>query len=253
VTRALALQFTPGTSLGHLGSYLTGSGIACHAVLMSEPHAPVVLDDYDMLIALGGAYDPNESDRYPFLAEARQIIRQAVERDVPFLGICLGGQLLAHGLGAAVTRMPEPEIGLVEITVASSHRDDPLLRSLGPHLKVVEFHHDTFVVPQSGALLASSSLCPTQIVRCASRAYALQFHPEVSSEGFARSVERSYANYVAPEKAPNGPAIAREVENNYAAIRAHGDALFANFVRLALPRTPWSQDVPVPIHERTIV
>ena len=235
--RALALQFTPGNSLGHLGSYLTRSGIACQAMLMSEPHAPVVLRDYDLLIALGGAYDPNESDRYPFLAEARQIIRQAVEQDMPFLGICLGGQLLAHELGAAVTRMSEPEIGLVEITVASSHRDDPLLRGLGPHLKVVEFHHDTFVVPQSGALLASSSRCPTQIVRCANRAYALQFHPEVSSEGFARSVERSYAHYVEPEKVRNGPTIAREVEHNYAAIRTDGDTLFANFVRLALPCT----------------
>jgi len=235
-TRALALQFTPGDSLGRLGLFLTAHGIACDAVLMSAPHATVGLDDYDLLIALGGAYDPNESERYPFLAEAEGIIREAVDRDTPFLGICLGGQLLAYGLGAAVTRMPEPEIGLVEISLTSRGRDDPLLHGLGPQFKTVEFHHDTFAVPASGALLASSALCATQIVRCASRAYALQFHPEVSAEGFARSVDRSYVNYVGPERARHGPAIAREVADKDAAIRAQGDALFANFVRLASPR-----------------
>jgi len=235
--RALSLHFTPGDSLGRLGLFLAARGIACDATLMSAPRATVSLDDYAMLIALGGAYDPNESERYPFLAEAEGIIREAVDRDTPFLGICLGGQLLAHSLGAVVTRMPEPEIGLVEISLTSRGRDDPLLHGLGSQLKTVEFHHDTFAVPSCGVLLASSALCATQIVRCASRAYALQFHPEVSAERFAHSVDRSYVNYVGPERARHGPAIAQEVADNDAAIHAQGDILFANFVRLATPHT----------------
>lgn len=231
--RALTLQFAPGDAPRRLGACLAAHGVACDVVLMSKPHAAVRLGDYDMLIALGGAFDPNESERYPFLADAEQIIREAVDRDTPFLGICLGGQLLAHALGAKVTRMPEPEIGLVEISLTARGQEDPLLHGLGPQLKTVEFHHDTFALPASGVLLASSALCATQIVRCASRAYALQFHPEVSSDGFARSVDRSYVNYVGPERARHGPTIAREVADNDAAIRADGDAIFANFARLA--------------------
>src|SRR5947209_820841 len=142
--RALIVQFEPGDPPDHLGTHLTAHGVAWDAVLMPAPHPPLSLDGYDMLVALGGAMGANDVAEFPFLIEADRLLRAAVEGDVPCLGLCLGGQLLARALGAPVTRNREPEVGLIEVTLAPAAHDDPLLSGLGPTLQTLQFHEDTF-------------------------------------------------------------------------------------------------------------
>jgi len=231
--RALILQFETSDPPDHLGRRFTARGMAWDVALMSAPHDVLSLDRYDMLVGLGGTMSVNEGDAYPYLGEAMGLIRAAVDRDIPYLGICLGGQLLAGALGAVVTRNPAKEVGLVPVTLAPGAGDDPLLRGLDPVLETAQFHEDTFAIPPGGVCLASSALCAAQIARCAPRAYALQFHPEVSWRTFADWIARGYAAFVGPDKAGDGPALADAVRVRDAAIRAHADALFDNFVDLA--------------------
>jgi GMP synthase-like glutamine amidotransferase len=185
-----------------------------------------------MLIALGGSMGVNDAAELSFLGEAMSVIRQAVERDVPYLGICLGGQLLAGALGARVRRTPVPEIGVIEVTLQEQSQD-PLLRGLGPVLETVQFHEDTFDVPPGGTLLASSAQCPTQVVRCAARAYALQFHPEISVETFAGWIEAGYAQATGDFDPNSREAVVTRVRSRHEAVCRQSEALFDNFIALA--------------------
>lgn len=233
--RALILQFEDDDPPGHLGARLSAHGVEWNVAALDAPHAPLSLDGYDMLVALGGAMNANQADRYPFLREAEALIRTAVRSGLPYLGICLGGQMLARAMGAAVTRAPVQEVGLIEVTLHAAAGTDPLLHGLGPILETTQFHEDTFAIPDGGVLLGSSANCRTQIVRCAERAYALQFHPEASWEAFAGWIESGYLSFVGPERAANGVALVNEVRGHDATIRAHAQTLFDNFVRLAAP------------------
>jgi GMP synthase (glutamine-hydrolysing) len=229
--RALILQFEDFNPPSHLGTYLSRQGIAWDVVHMNAPHERIALHSYDVLVALGGAMCANEVETYPFLVEAMDAMRAAVRRDVPYLGICLGGQLLAKALGAEVRRNDALEVGRIEVALSSQAASDPLLRGLSSVVQTVQFHEDTFAVPAGGALLGSSPGCATQIVRCAPRAYALQFHPEASAEDFALWVDHAYQE--APGAGTRGAALVDDVKRHDALIRAHAGALFSNFIALS--------------------
>lgn len=233
--RALILQFEPDDAPDHLGRRFDVHGVAWDVARMNQPHAALSLEGYDMLVSLGGAMGVNEADRYPFLYEAMDLIRAVVARDMPYLGICLGSQLLAAALGARVRRNPETEVGLIRVTLLPAAADDPLLRGLGPVLETAQFHEDTFDLPSGAVRLASSTLCANQIARCAPRAYGVQFHPEASVEAFESWIDAAYSGFVEPAKAGLGPALAAEVRAHDATIRTHAATLFDNFVRLASP------------------
>ena len=238
--RALFLQYEDDDAPGYLGRRFDDRGVAWDVIHMNQPHEQVSLDGYDILVSLGGTMSVNEADRFPFLYEAMDLIREAMRRDLAYLGICLGSQLLAGALGARVRRNPEKEVGLVRVTLAPAAAGDPLVHGLGPVLETAQFHEDTFDLPDGAVRLGSSELCLNQIARCGRRAYGVQFHPEASWQDFAGWVEGGYRDFVAPEKAHLGPAVAAEVRAHDATVRAHAEALFDNFIRLAAA-TPQAQ------------
>lgn len=231
--RALIVQFESDDAPEHLGRRLSAHHVDWEAAKLYLRHEPLSLDGYDMLFALGGAMGAHDALEYPFLTEAAALLRAAVARRLPCLGICLGGQMLATALGAPVTRQREKEVGVSLVTLTPDGHDDPLLHDLGPDLETVQFHEDTFGVPEGGAVLATSALCATQIVRCAARAYAVQFHPEVSWHTFAGWIEQGYAAFAGSAHAGDGARLVEQVRSRDAIIRAHADALLDNFLRLA--------------------
>ncbi|HEX2025155.1 MAG TPA: type 1 glutamine amidotransferase [Actinomycetota bacterium] len=126
---------------------------------------------YDLIVPLGSEYAAYEEDR-PFVQRSRRLLDRAVERDVPVLGVCFGGQLLARVLGGDAFRAPASEIGWV--TVRS--RDQELVAE-GPWF---QWHFDSFSVPASATLVAENDAGPQAYVQ--GRHLGVQFHPEVTPE-----------------------------------------------------------------------
>ncbi len=143
---------------------------------------PPDLDSAAGVVMLGGPMNVYQEKDYPFLKEEDLFIRQMLREEVPFLGICLGSQLLAKAAGAAVTQSPEKERGWYEVQLTREGQQDDLFRGLGPTLSVFQWHDDTFAIPDGGILLATGRPCRNQAFRMGVCAYGLQFHIEVTAD-----------------------------------------------------------------------
>ena len=132
------------------------------------------------LIALGGEMNVDRIEDYPFLERGRAMLASAVARDVPVLGICLGGQLLARALGAEVKPSPVREVGFCDVTATEAGRSDPVLSAFAPGMPVFQFHEDSFDLPDGAELLFEGDLVRNQAFRFGRAAYGVQFHFEVT-------------------------------------------------------------------------
>src|SRR6185312_760827 len=126
-------------------------------------------------LVMGGPMNVDETDRHPGLGATREWLAGAVRREMPVLGICLGAQLLARALGAAVIPGERKEIGFHEVTVADP--TDPILGALAPRARVLHWHGDVFELPDGATHLASSAVTAHQAFRHGS-AWGILFHPE---------------------------------------------------------------------------
>jgi GMP synthase (glutamine-hydrolysing) len=129
-------------------------------------------------VVMGGPMNVDEVERFPALAAERDWLAEAVRRELPLLGICLGAQLLARALGAEVRAGEEPELGFAAVQV--SDPDDPLLGGLAPSTDVLHWHGDVFDLPAGAQPLASSARTEHQAFR-AGNAWGVLFHPEADS------------------------------------------------------------------------
>jgi len=132
------------------------------------------------LIFMGGPMSAN--DPLPYLQTEFQVMRQAVERSQPVLGVCLGSQLLANALGARVYRNPTTEIGWFDIHLTEHAQQDALFAGLDETETVFHWHGETFDLPAGATWLAYSEACRHQAFRLNRNTYGLQFHLEVTPE-----------------------------------------------------------------------
>src|SRR5262249_45166999 len=153
------------------------------AVTVACPYRGETLPDverFDAVVVLGGPMGVYERDRYSFIDREAALVRAAVSRDVPTLGICLGSQIIADALGGVVTRHSVKEIGAMTVTLTDHGLTDPLFEGLTPSVSVFQWHGDTFSIPPGGVRLASSAATANQAFRYGRCAYGLQFHVEVT-------------------------------------------------------------------------
>ncbi len=125
-------------------------------------------------VVMGGPMNVDEAERFPALAAEREWLAEALRRDLPLLGICLGAQLLARALGAEV-RPGRKELGFAPVEVFDA--EDPLLGGLAPGTEVLHWHGDVFDLPEGAVRLASSAATENQAFR-AGNAWGVLFHPE---------------------------------------------------------------------------
>lgn len=138
------------------------------------------LDQIGSLIVLGGAMGANDDQRHPFLTCVKSLIRAVTAARIPYLGVCLGGQLLAEALGAKVVSNRWEELGALPVSLTEAGRTDRLFAGVATPFTTFQWHHDSFDLPEDSTLLATSPVCPHQAFRIGENAWGVQFHPEVT-------------------------------------------------------------------------
>lgn len=180
---AIAIRHVGFEDLGAFASILDAFGYKTRYLDVGIDSL-VDAQEADLLIVLGGPIGAYENDLYPFLAYEVEILRDRLARSKPTLGICLGAQLMARALGAAVFPGPAKEIGFAPIRLTTNGRASCLAPfSDSP---VLHWHGDTFDLPEGATRLAATEICKNQAFSVGPNALAVQFHPEAGGTGFER-------------------------------------------------------------------
>lgn len=180
--RFLVLQHIACEHPGLLARLMKERGVEWNTVEVDEGKPIPDPRAYDALLAFGGPMNVDEEDEHAWLAAEKRAIASTVREGVPYLGVCLGAQLLARALGAHVYATSEPEVGLLEVDLTDEARADPLFASLPDPLPCLQWHGDTFDLPAGSTLLATSAACRNQAFRWGEAAYGFQFHLEVTQQ-----------------------------------------------------------------------
>lgn len=155
---------------------LKGYSVSYTRTFLSEPYPAV--NDFDWLIIMGGGMSVNEESAFNWLKPEKEFIREAVNSDKIILGICFGAQLLAEALGAMVYSAQEQEIGWFPVKLFKENWS-AILKEIPESMTVFHWHGDTFSLPDSVLLLASSELTKNQAFLYNDKILALQFHFEI--------------------------------------------------------------------------
>lgn len=238
--KILVCQHVAHEPLGTLNPLLKAHGFRIrYANFGRYPDLKPDMEGYHGLIVLGGPMNVDEIDKHPHLACEVALIRQALDKNIPVLGICLGAQLLAKALGAVVSRNHKKEIGWYDVYFTEAGKQDPLFKHFRPAEKIFQWHGDFFELPRGAVHLARSDSCQQQAFRFGDRAYGFQFHLEVDEPMVERWL--GISGNKEDVEALHGPdghdKIVRETKENIARLQTIADYNFNAFIGLfGLPK-----------------
>ncbi|MEZ8801213.1 type 1 glutamine amidotransferase [Vibrio splendidus] len=197
------LQHVPFEGLAMIAEWASLKGYSIEATKFYEKAYRLPgIDDFDMLIIIGGPMSVNDGHAYPWLSAEKKLIKQSIDQGKYVLGICLGAQLIADVLGAKVAPMPQKEIGWFPIVFSDAMAGNAILSGLNLAMVVLHWHGERFDMPDNATPLASSAVCDNQGFIYGDRVLALQFHFEMDKESISRIVEACSNELVA-----GGPSI----------------------------------------------
>jgi GMP synthase (glutamine-hydrolysing) len=233
--RVLVLQHIACEHPGVFSEVMRDRGVEQVPVELDENEPLPEWREFDAVLAMGGPMGAVDDAEHPWLAPEKQLVREAVDEGRPFLGVCLGVQLLAAALDAPVYPAERPEVGLLPVELTPEGRDEPLFAGVEEPLVSLQWHGDTFDLPAGATLLARSPLVTNQAFRAAERAYGVQFHLEVTGE-MARewakvpAYQRSLADTLGEEE---GARFIADVERRADELHPAARRLFSNWLDLA--------------------
>jgi GMP synthase-like glutamine amidotransferase len=232
--RTLVLQHIACEPPGVYEDVLRARGASMHRVEIDEGEPLPDWREFDAIVAMGGPMSANDDAELPWLTAEKRLIAEAVRAGTPFWGVCLGVQLLASSLGARVYPGEAAEVGILPVSLTPEGRDDPIFGHLPDDLLTLQWHGDTFDLPEGAVRLAGSDAYPNQAFR-AERAYGVQFHLEVSPDmarewaevpEYAASLERVLGAGALGE-------LIEQLDTAAAEMLEHGRALFERWLDAA--------------------
>jgi GMP synthase (glutamine-hydrolysing) len=177
----LVIQNNPQTPVSLVGDYLVAAGAKLATILPHSGDAlPKSPEGYDAAIILGGPQHAGDDVNFPAFPPMLDLLRAFHEQAKPLLGLCLGSQLLARTFGEKVRRNEEFEVGYPAIEITEDGLKDPLLSGLAPRQRILQWHEDTFEMPQEAVRLMTGNACRNQAFRFGHTTYGFQCHFEVS-------------------------------------------------------------------------
>ena len=187
VIRHLAFEdMASFTSVLQINGYQINYIEAADAVIMPDELTKIDPLSDDLLVILGGPISVNDAALFPFIDAEINFLKQRIAADKPTLGICLGAQLIARALGAAVYSRNTKEIGWYDLTLTDAGEQSALRYLSAENCCMLHWHGETFELPDGAVLLASSEAYENQAFSYGDKVLALQFHPEITQ----RSMEK---------------------------------------------------------------
>jgi GMP synthase-like glutamine amidotransferase len=240
ILRLLVFQHIACEHPGIFRKFLEEDQIGWDAVRLYQGEAIPRLRDYDALWVMGGPMDVWDVDEHPWLVEEKQAIhRWVTEIGRPFLGICLGHQLLADALGGTCGPQRPAEIGILDIELTEMGCSDPIFAGLPARQKCLQWHSVRVAQPPEGAVvLASSDICGVQAMRIGETAWSMQYHVELEPDtigawGLVPAYEQALT-------AAQGAGALRRMAEKAAPLMTdfnrNARRLYGNFMRLARRR-----------------
>ena len=218
---------------GIFRQFFSESGIDWQAVELDTGDAIPDLDGFDALWVMGGPMDVWDTDTCPWLVAEKEAIRTWVQ-DLrkPYLGLCLGHQLLADALDGKCEVQDTAEIGILDVHLTGAAKFDPLMKGLAPQMKCLQWHSVAVTQPPTGAeLLASSPDCTWQAMRVGKHAWGIQFHVELQDQTISEwNAVPAYAAALDKVKGPGALKVMEDEALQYMPqFKDNARLLFDNF------------------------
>ena len=160
--------------------FMKEDNIQLDTIEMNENEKIPNLDKYDAMIVMGGPMDTWQEETYTWLKIEKENIHNFVSiKKKPYLGLCLGAQLLSEAIGGKVKKMETPEIGVLNVSITD---DKSIFKGMGKNLKALQWHsYEVYDLPKNSKILATSAACNVQAFS-SEKAFGLQFHVEQTKE-----------------------------------------------------------------------
>ncbi len=232
--RFLVFQHIDCEHPGTFRNYFEADGVTWTAVELDEGEQIPDLSGFDGLWVMGGPMDAWEEEDHPWLIAEKAAIREAVlDRQMPFMGICLGHQLLADALGGEVGPAATPEIGILDVHLTEAGRASPFLEGFDEAMPCLQWHSaEVLRAPEGAEVLVSSPACTVQAMSYGETAFSMQYHVEVEP-GTVPTWGEIPAYKVALEKAAGPDALARfrqDADARMEQFQADSRRLYENFM-----------------------
>lgn len=232
----IVVQHVPCETPGTIVDALQSTGVAARYIrtFQGDP-VPPKMGDAVGLVVMGGPMGVYEQELYPFLRDEMRLMEDALHREKPILGVCLGSQLLAATLGARVARSRQKEIGWHPIRLAPAAAHDPLWKGCPPSFMAYHWHGDVFPLPHGAVALASSPLTEYQAFRYGPNAYGFLFHMEVTRQIIEEMIATFWNEL--QEEGLDGHQLLAASDTHLPSLERIGGNVFRRWAGLARPES----------------